>query len=354
VEETVTVRHQELHDFVTACYQAAGVAAPDAQLLGEITTELELRGVATHGAIRVPFYIRRLCEGGLNARPAMRVERDRPASAILAADHAPGQLAATRAMAHAVDKARSTGIGFVAVKDSDHFGASATFVMQAVREDMIGMAWSNGYPSMAAWGSYGTTITNGPLAYGIPAGRHLPIVLDIAMSAVAGGAVRLAAKRGQRIPTDWVVDRDGNPTDDPEDLPNGGALLPMGRHKGYGLAVVAEVMCGILHGGPFLADIPLWFANPGRHTRTGHLVMAVDITKFRDLDAFKADVDAMIDRIKAAPRMKDFEEILMPGEIEHRREAAFRRDGIPMPPAVLGDLRALSSMVGVPLPAAWR
>ena len=343
----IRVRHEDLVKFFAACYGKVGVAEQDARLIAEILGELELRGIATHGAIRVPFYIRRLQRGGVNPRPNMRLEKDYPASGILHADNAPGQLAASRGMQIAMDKARRCGVGFVVVRDSDHFGAAASYAMQAMRQDMVGMVWSNGYPSMAAWGGYGTNITNAPLAYAVPAGKKPPIVLDISMSAVSGGTVRLAAKKGQKIPLTWVVNKQGRPTDDPNDLPNGGALLPMGMHKGYGLAVIGEVLNGILAGGPFLGDVVLWFANPDKHSGTGHVLMAVDIGKFRDLAEFKSDVDQLIDRLKATPTMEGFSEVLVPGEIETRKTAQHLRDGIPITEPVMKDLRDLARDLGV-------
>jgi len=349
----IRVRHEDLVNFFAACYGKVGVAEQDARLIAEILGELELRGIATHGAIRVPFYIRRLQRGGLNPRPNMRLERDYPASGILCADNAPGQLAASRGMQVAMEKARRCGVGFVVVRDSDHFGAAASYAMQAMRQDMVGMVWSNGYPSMAAWGGYGTNITNAPLAFAIPAGERPAIVLDISMSAVSGGRVRLAAKKGQKIPTDWVVDKQGRPTDNPNDLPNGGALLPMGMHKGYGMAVVAEVLNGILSGGPFLSGIILWFANPEKNSNTGHMLVAIDVSKFRDLADFKADVDQLIDRLKATPTMEGFKEVLIPGEIEFRKTAEHVRDGIPITEQVMKDLRDLARELGVSVKTEW-
>jgi len=225
--------------------------------------------------------------------------------------------------------------------------------MQAMRQDMIGMVWSNGYPSMAAWGGYGTNITNAPLAFAIPAGKCPAIVLDISMSAVSGGRVRLAAKKGQKIPSDWVVDKEGRPTENPNDLPNGGALLPMGMHKGYGMAVVAEVLNGILPGGPFLGGVILWFANPEKHSNTGHMLMAIDVSKFRDLADFKANVDQLIAQLKATPTMEGFKEILIPGEIEFRKAAEHIRAGIPLAEQVMDDLRELARELGVPFDKAW-
>ncbi|MCG8510287.1 MAG: Ldh family oxidoreductase [Rhodospirillales bacterium] len=347
------VGHADLLGFVTACYARAGLADGYARQVAKTLVELELRGIATHGLMRLPFYIHRLLDGGLNPNPQLRLERDYPASGLLDGDHGPGQLVATRAMEIAIEKARRCGTGFVAVKNSDHFGASGTFAMQAAKADMIGMVWSNAFSVMAPWGGYGNGITNAPLAYAIPASSHRPILLDISMSAVSGGKVRLAAKKGERIPTSWVVDKNGRVTEDPNALTDGGALLPMGGHKGYGLAVVCDVLCGALSGGPYLTDVPLWFARTAEHSRTGHVMMALDVSKFRDLPSFKADVDAVIDRLKATPRMEGFDEVLVPGELEFRLEEEYMRDGIPVPEPVIADMRKLGNDLDVALPADW-
>lgn len=346
----IRLSHADLLDFLVACYATAGMGQQDARLIAEILAELELRGIATHGVMRLPFYIRRLLDGGLNPKPRMTRESEYPASAVLDGDHGPGQLVATQAMEIAIEKARACGVGFVAVKNSDHFGASGTFAMQAAKVDMIGMVWSNAFSVMAPWGGYGNGITNAPLAYAIPAASHDPILLDISMSAVSGGKVRLAAKKGERIPKDWVVDKHGRFTDDPNALTDGGALLPMGGHKGYGLAVVCDILCGALSGGPFLTDVPLWFARTAEHSRTGHVMMALDVSKFRDLDEFKADVDAVITRLKATPRMESFDKILVPGEIEFRLEQEYLKDGIPVPEPVMEDLRKLAAELDIAVP----
>ena len=349
----IRVRHSDLVEFFAAGYAKTGIAPADARKIASILAEVELRGIATHGAIRFPFYIRRLQQGGLNPKANMRLESDYPASAVLDADHAPGQLAGTRGMELAIEKARTCGVGFVAVKNSDHFGASGSYAMQAAEQDMIGMVWSNGFSVMAAWGGFGNSITNAPLAYAIPAGTHEPILLDVSFSAVAGGKVRLAAKKGETIPKDWVLDKHGKFTDDPNDLPDGGSLLAAAGHKGYGLAVVCEVLNGVLTGSPFLTDIPLWFANPTVHSRTAHTFLALDISKFRDLGQFKADVDQVIDRLKATPTMEGVDEVLVPGEIEQRRTAAYLRDGIPISEPVVADLVSLGKELGIPVPADW-
>jgi LDH2 family malate/lactate/ureidoglycolate dehydrogenase len=217
----------------------------------------------------------------------------------------------------------------------------------ALPHDMIGITWTNGPPVMVAWGGRGAAISNNPLAIAVPAGRHPPLVLDTAFSTVAGGKVRLAAKKGERIPADWIVNAAGEPSADPNDLPTGGALLPLG-HKGYSMAVIAEALAGILPDGAILDEIPMWFQFPTEPTRINHLMIAIQIEAFTDAARFRARVDEMIDKLKAKGPAEGVEEILVPGELEHRMVQRQRREGVELPANVVDDLHALRREFGLP------
>jgi LDH2 family malate/lactate/ureidoglycolate dehydrogenase len=266
---------------------------------------------------------------------------------VVDGDCGPGHVVSDFAGRVAIEKARAAGIGWVGVRNSGHFGAAQLWAMRALEHDMIGMAWTNGPPVMVPWGGRSAGISNNPLAIAVPGGHCAPLVLDSAWSKVAGGKVRLAAKKGEHIPDDWIVDAEGRPSTDPHDLPNGGALLPLG-HKGYAMAVMAEALAGVLPGGSILDEMRIWFDIPRDPTRYGHVIAAIQIAAFNDLDGFKGRIDELVAKLKAIEPADDYDEILVPGELEARAAERQRREGILLPTAVVEDLRALARECGLP------
>jgi LDH2 family malate/lactate/ureidoglycolate dehydrogenase len=339
-----TLRH-----FVTRVFQAAGLALDHATTMAESLVMADLRGTHSHGVIRLPFLVERLERGGANRVPQLRILREAPATALIDGDRALGAITATRAMDIAVEKARTQGIACVSARNSDFLGTCAHYAMMALPHDMIGLCWTNGFPGMAPWGGRRNTIGNNPIGLAAPSLSHGPIVLDMAFSVAAGGRVRLAAKHGEKIPLDWLVDKDGQPTDDPTRLPDGGALLPLG-YKGYGLAVFGEILSGVLGDSNILSEIPSWFKDTNQPVGNGHLHMAIDIARFSDPIRFKARIDAMVTLLKATPLLPGVSEILLPGERAWRTQQKQEHEGIPLPTPVVIDLRALANRLGVAAP----
>jgi LDH2 family malate/lactate/ureidoglycolate dehydrogenase len=288
----------DLQQFARSAFIAAGLSARDAAVMADSLVTSDLRGTPSHGVVRLPFLIDRLRKGGANASPDIRVVNDAPATAMLDGDRALGAITATRAMDLAMTKARSQGVGLVAATNSDFIGACAHFAMMALPHDMIGIAWTNGAPGMAPWGGRGHTIGNNPIAFAAPGGTQGPIVLDMALSVAAGGRVRLAAKRNERIPSGWMIDRDGQDTNDPGDLADGGSLLALG-YKGYGLAVFGEILCGVLTGSRILGEVPAWFAETHREVANGHMHIAIDIARFVTPADFRKRIDELASMLKA-------------------------------------------------------
>lgn len=342
----------ELQAFAAGSFVNAGLSAVDAATMASSVVTADLRGTHSHGVIRLPFLIDRLLKGGASCQPNIRIVSEAPATALLDGDQALGAITATRAMDIAVAKAKTQGIGMVAARNSDFLGACAHFAMMALPHDMIGICWTNGFPGMAPSGGRRNTIGNNPIAFAAPSLMHGPIVLDMALSVAAGGRIRVAAKNGVKIPTGWLVDNEGQPTDDPGALTAGGALLPLG-YKGYGLAVFGEILCGALTGSRMLSEIPAWFKDTASDIGNGHLHIAIDIAKFVDPETFKQRVDVMVGMLKATPLMPEAREILMPGERSWRTQQAQQKSGIPIPEPVAADLRKLAIELGVELPAAF-
>lgn len=351
-EQVLRIPTEELATFTRAAFGRCGLGDDDASAVADTLVQADLRGTYSHGVIRLPFLVGRVRKGGANARPDVRVVTEDLSTAVVDGDRALGQITAIRCMRIAMEKARHTGLGCAVARNSDFIGACAYYPMMALVADMIGVGWTNSFPGMAPWGGRTNKICNNPLAVAVPTLRRPPIVLDMAMSVVAGGRVRLAAKKGEKIPTGWIVNKDGKNTDDPNDLPGGGALLPLG-YKGYGLAVIGEVLSGVLSGARILDEIPMWFSNPETPVGNGHFHLAIDIARFSEPAAFKARMDQLIEILKATPLMESVEEILVPGEPEARKAAEQSVHGIQVPVPVLKDLIALGAELGVSAPGSF-
>jgi LDH2 family malate/lactate/ureidoglycolate dehydrogenase len=340
---------EELGAFATGVFQAVGLSAEHAGISADCLVAADLRGTQSHGLIRLPFLVRRLAEGGANPSPDIRVERETTGTAVVNGDGGLGAVTAHRAMTLAMDKAVAAGVGLVVARNSDFIGTCAYSAMLALEREMIGLTWTNGAPGMAPWGGRRNTIGNNPLGIAAPAGEQPPVVLDMAMSVSAGGRIRLAAKQGSKVPRGWLVDHEGHDTEDPTALEEGGALLPLG-HKGYGLAVMGEILTGVLADAAVLDEIPPWFAAPDRRTGSGHLHLAIDIAAFRDVAGFRRRVDGMAATLRATPRRQGVDRILLPGERAARTAEAQAKAGIPVPEPIAVDLRRLARCYGLAEP----
>jgi LDH2 family malate/lactate/ureidoglycolate dehydrogenase len=216
----------------------------------------------------------------------------------------------------------------------------------ALEYAMIGLAGCNTATVMAPWGGGKSAIGNNPLAIAVPTNKPYPLVLDMAMSVVSGGKVRLEAVKGTKIPLGWILDEKGRPTDNPADMFPSGTLLPMG-YKGFGLAIMIEILSGVLTRAATLGEIPLWFEKTAASTNLGHFFMSIDIGTFLAPETFKELVGGLIDKLKSAPPMAGSAGIFMPGEMEYFKEQEYRQGGIPVSPEVIKTLDAFAQKVGI-------
>ena len=241
---------ESLRRFCAQAYRAVGVPAEEADIAADLLARSDLRGVASHGVMRLAIYIKRLEMDYVRPKLNFKVIREKGATAYVDGRGSMGHLTARRAMTLAAEKAEEHGIGWVTVKDSGHFGIAGLFPLIAARRDLIGALCSNSAPMMAPFGGKQRIIGNNPLSYAFPAARHKPVVVDFSCSVVASGRLILARKKGEKIPLGWAVDKAGRPTEDPyEGYEGGGSLAPVGGHKGYGLALANEIMSALLGGG---------------------------------------------------------------------------------------------------------
>jgi ureidoglycolate dehydrogenase (NAD+) len=342
-----TVSVEKLRVFTRLAFESTGLSLPDAATGADVLVTTDAWGVFTHGTKSLAGYLRRLQAGGLRpaARPAVVAEG--PSWAILDGGSALGMITSTLAMECAVAKAKSGGVAYVGVRNSCHFGAAGYYAWLAARQGQIGITLANDRPSVTAPGARGAMLGSNPIAYSVPAARHRPILLDIATSTVAGGKVAAARALGERIPPDWLVDADGRPTTDPADFYKGGALAPMAGHKGYGFALLAEVLAGALSGAALRFAVGSWIeSDPRLATGHGAAFLAIDPGMGSPASEFPRRIDLLIDEIHAAPRAAGAARIYVPGEREweHYDKAIAR--GIDFPPDVMDSLKSAAQLSG--------
>lgn len=344
----------ELENLVTMMLRHVDVPAADAAIVARGLIGADARGMNSHGILRLPVYIKRLQQRGFSPVSKFEVVRETSGTALIDGGNGLGAVLTTRAMDLAIEKARKSGVAAVGVRNSNHNGEGAPYVLQAVRAGMIGIATTNGSPIMPVWG--GKTPLTGPLpiTFGIPTGEELPIVLDAALGMSSRGKILYYAEKGMELPPGWLVDADGAPTTDPNWVKKGGWILPIGGHKGWGLILMCEILSGILTGGNFGKELTNLYDDLDQGQHNGHFVIALDIAAFIDLDAFKCRMDAYIREMKASELAPGFSEILMPGEIEFRKEKAQRAEGLILSRSVVDEVLSSAADLGITINSAER
>jgi LDH2 family malate/lactate/ureidoglycolate dehydrogenase len=345
-KEALFVPVPVLREFSIQSFHRSGLSQEHAEWISDTLIQSELRGIGSHGIVRLPFYCRRLLEKGSNPHPMITVVAEKPSMLLIDGDNGLGQIVSIMAMERVIEQARNQGVCFAGVRNSCHFGMTAYYPMMALKSDMIGMAGCNTSPVMAPWGGGKSAIGNNPLAITVPTNKPYPLVLDMAMSVVSGGKIRLEAVKGTKIPLGWILDEQGHPTDNPADMFPNGTLLPMG-YKGFGLAIMIEILSGVLTRAAILKEIPLWFDKLSTPVNLGHFFMAFDIGAFLDPGAFKDRVGLMIDELKSSPPMAGSSGILMPGEMEYMKEQDYLKSGIPVSPEVIKTLNDFAKGIGM-------
>jgi ureidoglycolate dehydrogenase (NAD+) len=248
------------------------------------------------------------------------------------------------AMDKVIQKARQVGIGWAVLRETTHQGAMGYYPLIAVEQDMAGIALVCSPPNTAPYGARVPGVHNAPIAIGVPAKMHRPLLLDMATSVAAGGKVMLARDKGISMPVGWAIDKQGQPTTDPNLV---GALLPAGAYKGSGLAMMFESLSGIMVGNPLLGPV---LSGGQRPDSQNSVVAAIDISAFTDVDSYKADVDTLIEGIRALPPADGFDEVMVPGEPEDRTYEERKREGIPLPGGTVSNLQEVAAELGIELP----
>jgi ureidoglycolate dehydrogenase (NAD+) len=335
------IQPAELRTFVSDLFQKTGMPSSDADSTAEVLVGTDLRGIFSHGTRLAPNYLRHILDGHMKAHPQPKVERETPAIAVVDADRGIGHLAARDGMQRAIEKARQVGVGMVNVRRSHHLGAASMYAMQALAHGMIGFTTTNtGGPSVAPFGGRGSALANHPLAWAFPTREGFPIVIDTAAGVAAWQRVETMRIYGQKLPPDWCLDKEGNPTDDPAEA---FIMFPAGGTRGYGLAVAAGLLAGALSGG----QVPSRRERYNAATDSEHTFTAISIEHFVAREQFLDEVDEMIAACHRTPLRDGFERVCLPGELEWERELQWRKNGIPLHCDHLALLSDIADQLGV-------
>lgn len=347
---SMVVSHRALHRFTARAFERLGLSKADAATGADVLALTDAWGTFTHGTKCVRGYLRRLKIGGLRAQGKPRVVAEGPAWAMVDGDSSLGMVTSTFAMQKAIEKARASGIGYVGVRNSCHYGAAGCYAWQAAKEGLIGLSMANDNPSVAAPGSRGAITGSNPISYAIPSGKYHPVMLDMSTATVAGGKIYAARTRGEQIPNTWLVGANGRPTTDPSGYPHIGALQPASGHKGYGIALLIEILSGVLSGAAVTAKVGSWLHDDGtKSTDHGAAFIAINIAAMMPAGQFAARMENMIEEIHHAPLAEGAERIYVPGEMEWERYERSLREGIALPSDVVASLEEAAQMSGLNL-----
>lgn len=347
----IRIPAERLRSFTADALTAAGLERAAAERVADLMSRADLQGSDGHGIIRLAPYVRRIRNGGINVRPTISIIDERPGMALLDGDNAMGHLVMEEAARLAVEKARVCGVAWVGARHSNHAGPASLYARMPLEHDMIGMYFAVGNANhLPAWGGLDLLLSTNPIAVAVPStsasAGGVPIVLDMATTVAAYGKVKAKAQKGEPMPEGWMVDRQGRPLLDPKRAAEG-FLLPIGGYKGYGLALIVGLLAGTLNGAAMGRDVIDFNADEVTPTNTGQAILAIDVSAFGDVDAFKTRVDQVARDLRDSERMPDVERIWLPGEQSHAKRVEYLKDGVPMPDSLIDTLARLADSLGI-------
>ena len=339
-----------LHAFAQEAMEKIGLQAKDARTVADVLVTTDTFGVLSHGTKNLLGYAQKIRAGGLKAAAQPIVEREGPAWAIVDGRDAIGMVVASYAMNKAIEKAKTCGVAYVGARNSCHFGAAGYYANLAAQQGMIGISMSNTDPIMAVPGGCSVSIGSNPFAYAAPTGDGKSVFLDIALSNVAALKVVMAKEKGAKVPAEWLVDEQGRHTDDPSTFPEHSCLTPMAMHKGYGLAVLVELLAAVVTSARMLSEVPSWNLDMTSHNRVGHAFIAIDVSQMLPADEFAARMKRLCDELHATRKAEGVERIFMPGEMEWgKRDAALAANRLDLTDVMATNLEKLAAMTGAQL-----
>lgn len=344
------VKLKELREFAVQALIKSGVSSENAEITADTLITTDMFGVMTHGMRNLGQYIEKMEAGGLDAKAEPSIVCEGPAFAIINGNKALGMVSGCKAMKLAVEKAKKVGIAYVGVKNSCHFGAAGYYANLAAEEGMIGLAMSNTDPVIAVPNGASKAIGTNPFSFACPTGDGKSIFLDIALSSVAALKVIMAKEKGMDIPDTWLVDEDGQPTTDSSLFPQNASLQPMGAHKGYGLAVLVEILSAVITGAGMLSEIASWNLDMSSVNNAGHAFIAIDIKQMISQEDFNKRISQVINELKNGPKAKGKDKIFLPGEMEwEKREKAVETGVLEITDAIADNLKSLSEKMEITL-----
>jgi len=335
-----------------------GCSEEDSKSIADVFLAAEIRDHASHGMIRIKEYYELWKAGRINVKPDVRIVYETPGTAVVDGDNAVGVVAARKSMKIAIEKAKNAGTGWVATRNSNHFGIAGYYSMMALEHDMIGICLTNANPLVAPTFSITRMMGTNPVAVAIPALRQPPFVADFATTPIARGKLAIAEKKGEKVPFGFVQNKTGIPSDDPAILKSGGSMLTLGgdrlhgSHKGYCLSAIVDIFSSLFSGanfGPFVppsvAYLPVKDEKVGEGT--GHFFGAIRIDAFQPAREFKSKMDQWIETFRVAAPAEGQERVLIPGDPEREAESRIMQEGIKLVPAIKDDLVAIAGELGI-------
>lgn len=355
---------EKLRTFCADALERLGVVREDAMIIANVLVEADLRGIDSHGVARMSRYVSGIQQGMMRPKANPKVVHETPVTATIDADAGLGQPVSHRAMQLAIRKAQEHSLGFVGVRNSNHFGIAGYYAMMALAENMIGICTTNSEVLVVPTFARNSVLGTNPVAIAVPTGKERPYVLDMSTATVTRGKLEVYSRLEKPIPLNWATDENGVATDDSARVlqnimkRSGGGLLPLGGaseesggHKGYGLALAVEIFSAVLSGALYANKVyPKDETGKSLPSGIGHFFGAMRVDAFRPLDEFKRDMDDLIRRLKEAPKAKGADRIYIHGEKEFEEAEQLAKQGVPLNPKVVEDLRTIANQLGMPKP----
>ncbi len=342
------IHADQLRAFVEEALRSAEVDGEEAKIAASALVEANLCGVDSHGVRMLPGFVTLIRNGKINPQGRIRVIKETPVIAHLDADLSLGSVVGVRSMRMAAEKAIKHGLGFILVRNSSHWGRAAYYSNIATEQGCVGVCFCNTESNMPIWGAKEPRIGNNPLSIGTPRASGPPVLLDMAMSQAAFFKIVLYNREGKKVPLGWGVDDQGRPTDEPKEILKSRRLVPMGQHKGSGLAFMIDILTGILSNGRFCGELMEEAKGMPHATSYSQVFLAINISAVLPLEDFEKRVDELIQYIKGGKLAEGFEEINFPGERAWREKSRREKDGIPLDEVTWGELEKLAQELNIP------
>jgi len=353
-----TLPYQKLWQFSYEIFLSIGCSPKHARQAADVLLSADLRGIDSHGLARLSGYVRLWEAKRVNSTPDIRIVHETPSTAVVDGDQGLGLVIAPFAMEVAIQKAKNCGTGWVAVKNSNHFGIAGKHAMMALDHDMIGMAMTNASPLVAPTFSVERLLGTNPICVAIPAGDQPPFVADFATTTAANGKLEILQRKNKEAPLGWIQKKDGSPSSNPDELKAGGALIPLGSdrehgsHKGFCLGAWVDIFSAVLSGanyGPWVPPFVSFLSPPADPVGEGigHFFGAMRVDAFRPVSEFKQHMDQWITRFRSARTIEGASHVVIPGDPEREFESIRMKDGIPLDPKVVEDLVKLGTSLRV-------